>query len=92
MNLWRNDHNYNQRFRYTGAPDELFFQTALANSALPIVNKNLRYIHWTLGDHSPKTLTVKDYDAITQSDAFFARKFDANQDSAILNQIDELLL
>jgi hypothetical protein len=45
-----------------------------------------------LGGSNPKILTVKDFDAVAQSECFFARKFDIKVDTAILDMIDAHLL
>jgi len=55
-------------------------------------NNNLRYISW--GDaksSSPNTLTIEDYDSISQSDCFFARKFDKKKSKELLNRIKQKL-
>lgn len=78
--------------------DELFFQTLLLNSPYRVncVADNLRYIDWDAQSgkkvSSPKILTLADYERLRQSPAFFARKFDAVIDSAILDKIDTTLL
>lgn len=78
--------------------DELFFQTILMNSPYKdnCVDDNLRYINWDTQSgkkvSSPKTLTLADYEQLQKSPAFFARKFDADIDSDILDKIDTTLL
>src|SRR5690606_28584234 len=64
-------------FRHTWGPDEFFFQTILYNSPYreDIVYDGLRYIDWSEGKASPKTLTLGDLDALHQEGKFFARKF-----------------
>lgn len=72
-------------FKYTWAPDELFFQTILYNSPVAgdIEPKPLWYIDWS-ANGPPKTLSADDIDAILQSEALFARKFDDNKSMDIL--------
>ncbi|MEI9947066.1 MAG: beta-1,6-N-acetylglucosaminyltransferase [Chitinophagaceae bacterium] len=76
--------------------DELFFQTVLLNSPFKnnCVNNSLRYIHWNEAsmeeNKSPGIIGIKDLAVIQQSPAFFARKFDAAVDSAILNELDKI--
>jgi len=68
------------RLRYTWCAEEIYFQTILLNShyAESIKNTNLRYIDWKSGRGGyPAFLDESDYDAIKQSKALFARKFDA---------------
>jgi len=77
-------------FKLTWAPDEIIFQTILYNSGFreSIVNNNLRYIDWSAGKPSPKTLTTEDLPELLKSDALFARKFDMKNHIEILNQLD----
>jgi hypothetical protein len=86
---------YRRFFRYVDVPDELFFQTIIMNSpwASRAVNDNLRYIAWRDPDAaSPAVLGVADFHRLRRSRKLFARKFDAVQDSAILDLIDERLI
>lgn len=75
-------------FKYTWAPDELFFHTILYNSPLKktLVNRSLWYIDWNTNG-SPKTLTLDDYDRIVRSDALFARKFDETESKLLLSEL-----
>jgi len=77
-------------FKLSWAPDELFFQTILYNSKYKneMVNNNLRYIDWSQGNASPKTLTLEDLPAIMESGKLFGRKFNAKTDSLILDKLD----
>lgn len=81
-------------FKYCWGVDEFVFQTIAYNSAFGpnIVNNNYRYVDWSANLPSPKTLTLEDYNALANSPHFFARKFDSNVDSAILDKIDANLL
>ena len=80
-------------FKHTHIPDEMFFQIILLNSPIrdTIINDNLRYI--LLEDMHPETLTI-DYfkDLIEMKNKFFARKFDVNVDSKILDLLDDIIL
>ncbi len=51
---------------------------------------NRHLIHWTPGMAHPHVLVSKDFDELIGSDAFFARKFDPNVDSTILDMLDEV--
>ena len=77
----------------TWAVDEVFFQTILCNSPLrdTLVNDNLRYIALNEG-FRPVTYTIGDADTLTSSGKFYARKFDSNVDSAILDYLDKQAL
>lgn len=81
-------------FKLTWGCDEFVFQTILYSSTYQsqMVNNNLRYIDWSLGGARPKILTIDDADKLKESNKFFARKFDQNIDSKILDWIDEQLL
>ncbi len=81
-------------FTFTWAPDELVFQTILFASIhkQDMVNDNKRYIDWSEGKASPKLLTINDKNALQESGQFFARKFNQDHDSNILDWIDEHLL
>jgi len=78
-------------FKLTWAPDEFIFQTILFNSIYKedIVNNNLRCIDWSGGKKNPKIFTSNDLNLLMESNQFFARKFDVNVDSKILDLIDE---
>jgi hypothetical protein len=57
-----------------------------------MINNNLRFIDWSKGGSSPKTLTMQDIDQISRSGKFFERKFDESIDSNVLEWIDTNLL
>ncbi|MFC3196185.1 beta-1,6-N-acetylglucosaminyltransferase [Parapedobacter deserti] len=81
-------------FKHTWGPDEFIFQTILYNSPFreELVNDNLRYIDWSEQRASPKTLTIADYYKLANSGKLFARKFNPDVDSEILDLIDSCLL
>lgn len=81
-------------FKLTWAPDEIIFQTILYNSVFrhSMVNNNLRYIDWSEGKASPKTLTEEDLPKLLDSDALFARKFNSVTNPEILTKLDQLIL
>lgn len=78
-------------FKNTWGSDEFFFQTLIYNSDYKsdMVNDNLRYIDWSEGKASPKTLTIADAERLTNSGKLFARKFNSKVDSKILDYLDE---
>ncbi len=80
--------------KFTWGIDEILFPTLIMNShfASNTENNNFRYIDWSEGNAHPKILKTADFDALAQSNDFFARKFDADQDSQILDLIDTRLL
>ncbi len=77
-------------FKLTWAPDEFIFQTVLFNSDFKedMVNNNLRYIDWSQGKASPKTLTMEDIPALEQSGCLFARKINMQTDKNLAEAID----
>ena len=79
-------------FKLSWAPDELFFQTILYNSPhkKDLVNDNLRYIDWSEKKASPKTFTLADVPLLTASGKLYARKFNANTDAAVLDELDKI--
>lgn len=80
-------------FHHVFAPDEMFFQTVLMNSHWrnAVVNDNLRFIDWSKGEGSPSILTSDRFNELMTSGKLFARKFDPDVDSAILDRIDAVL-
>ena len=77
--------------KFTWGSDEFIIPTILMNSPYQnkIINENYRYIDWSEGNVSPKTLTIGDYDKIINSDDLFARKFDMDIDKEILYKLNE---
>jgi len=80
--------------KYTRSPDEMFFQSLIMNSlyAKDVVNDNLIYLDFSQGNPNPKLLNNDDFDKISCSTKFFARKFDVEYDYLILDAIDKLLI
>ncbi|MDE5413800.1 beta-1,6-N-acetylglucosaminyltransferase [Alkalihalobacterium chitinilyticum] len=78
-------------FKYVFIPDEIFFQTIILNSDFKelVVNNHLRYIDWS-SDPAPKVLGKEDLNLLINSNKLFARKFDCNKDSEVLDLIDEI--
>lgn len=83
-----NDKKILKRFRWTMISDELFFQTVVAKlDGIKIAEQVLRYIDWFTGPEYPRTLRKDDYANIVNSDALFARKFDPDVDSDVIEMI-----
>ncbi len=78
-------------FHLTPIPDEAAFHTVLANSGgLSICDEDFRYIHWNRAtDPHPATLTTSDIPKLRATKAYFARKFDADVDSDVLDALDD---
>lgn len=90
-----NHPDYFEFHKYSAMPDEMFFQTILLNSDNHqildnIVCDGLRYIDWTKPDPPyPAILTTGDFPSIINSGKLFARKFDTEIDSQVLDMIDQ---
>lgn len=90
-------------FRHTSTCDEIFLPTLVCNSTFrnnlydPKVVKsqrdvnmsNMRFIDWTRGEsvRHPWTFREEDYDLLMGVDHMWARKFDENVDSVIIDRI-----
>jgi hypothetical protein len=92
INYLKDNPDIRRYFRMTWAPDEFTFQTILHNSQLreKVFNDNLRYIKFLSGNFHPQTLTLDDATSLARSNKLFARKFNEQQDSAILDYLDSL--
>jgi hypothetical protein len=79
--------------KYCWGTDEFAVASLIMNSKFrhTTINNNLRYIDWSEGNAHPKLLTIVDIPMLIQSNALFARKFDENTDSGVLDYIDEIL-
>jgi hypothetical protein len=79
-------------FKNTFHPAESYIQTILMNSKYRdcIVNNDLRFILWPqIDDGHPKILTITDFNDMVSSDRLFARKFNSQIDSKVLDLLDE---
>lgn len=91
--LVANEKNIHRDFGFGLCADELFLQTIIMNSPFRnnIANDSLRYIDWIRG--KPYIFKSEDYDILMLSNKLFARKFDYNKNSDIVDRIfDELHL
>jgi len=73
-----------KRLQYTLIPEEIYIPTMLmANPSknINVVNNTKRYIKWRMEGSSPITLNETDFEQIAQSDNWFARKFDFENDN-----------
>lgn len=77
-------------YMHTFIPSESFYQSILYNAKdLRMHNDNLRFAIWNdESDSGPKTLTHSDLPAVVDSHAFFARKFDVDIDSEVLDELE----
>lgn len=79
-------------FRHVRIPDEIFFQTLIMNSPFRkrLADGDLRYVDWREGGNSPRVLTCEDLPSLATTDALFARKFDPDVDSEVLDRVDRM--
>lgn len=70
--------------------DESFFQTILVNSRKFNISKDCkRFFDFPKLSHGhPRVLTAQDYNILSNANVFFARKFDSDRDSQILDLLD----
>lgn len=81
-------------FRRTVCPDEAVIPTLLVNAGrFRLCDDDLRYADFTGSKKSgsPRVLTLDDLPAITGGTHYFARKFDAGRDEAVLDRLDEIV-
>ncbi len=76
--------------RHSAHANETLFPTVLLNSPLAatIVNTHLREIDFLPHALHPRTFTSRDFDRLTASPMFFARKFDETVDAGILDRLE----
>ena len=93
-------------FRHCGIPDELAIPTlAMASPLAPkVANENLWFVRWTLFSKHPEILRRSDFDEMRKAAAegsvvggwgrrkLFARKFDQEVDSSVLDLVDSSLV
>jgi hypothetical protein len=91
VDYWETNPKLRRFINLTWGADEFLFQTILYNSPFKnkMINNDCRYIDWSDGGVSPKTLTMADADALVTCGKLFARKFDINKDEAVLDFIDQ---
>jgi hypothetical protein len=91
-------------YRNTHCPDEMFFQTILANSSFgPGIRRNLTYTDWSENDTGPAGITEKHLDLFSSTTLFepddlfgggemlFARKFSDDRPD-IVSAVDRLIV
>lgn len=83
--------SYLDYHEYTFVPDEIFFHSIIF-SKIPKekIAPSLTYVNWSRKDVPlPVTFSSEDLEELKSRPELFARKFDINYDSAILDKIDE---
>ena len=82
-------------FKFSLIPDEMYFHTITMNSKFSSKVKNdyLREVEWDGGDGThPLIWTKNDFERLSSTKNFWARKFEDNIDSEILDLIDSKIL
>lgn len=84
---------YQAFYKNSFIADEGFFQTMMMNNDFhgEVMQDDLRFIDWVPdGDIKlrPRTFTAKDTKQLIASHNLFARKFDANEDEVVLDEIE----
>jgi hypothetical protein len=93
---------YRAFYRHSSCADEIWLQTVLYNSPYMArrafmgyddeLAATMRYVDWTGGGASPRTLTGADFDMLMKSGLLFARKFDESADADVIRRIAEDVL
>jgi hypothetical protein len=92
IDFYDHDIRVKEHYRKTLVPEESYFHTVLANAPnLKLSQNHFRYVDWTERLSNPKILRTQDLPKLIESGAHFARKFDDNIGSGILNEIDKLI-
>lgn len=90
LNVSTSNSGLHRHFKRCPIPAESYFQCILGNARdIRIANDCKRYIDWSLGGPHPKTLTAADLPMLLRSPAHFARKFDPEVDTEVLDRLDE---
>lgn len=86
-----NNKEFLSRFSYTRCADEVFFHTILLGFDYPgknnIANADLRFQDWETGPDYPRIFTMADIDRCLNAPELFARKFDEQIDSKVIDTI-----
>jgi hypothetical protein len=90
VNTVEKDAKLRRFFKLSWASDEFVFQTVIMNSPFrdKVINENYRYIDWSGGGSSPKTLDETDYEFMMHSGMLIARKVSAEVSGVLLDLID----
>lgn len=88
----KNNLHIKRYFKTIWAVDEVFFQTILMNSPYKdtLVNYNLRYIELD-AEKRPINYTMADAEKLSTTEALFARKFDRDVSTKVLDYLDSVI-
>lgn len=95
VNEHKTTRKWKKFYRYTLIPDEMYFHTITMNSKFKdnVENNLLREVEWEGGDGThPLVWGVNDFKRLQNTKSLWARKFEEEIDSSILDLIDKELL
>jgi Core-2/I-Branching enzyme len=80
-------------FKYCWGADEFIFASILYNSHYkPSIKDNLVYVDWQgQTEGHPRILTIRDKEALQQTEKLFARKFDIATDGKIISEVERFV-
>jgi hypothetical protein len=87
------DHpEYVEFYRGTMVPDESMLATVVFNApSLRVANRDVTYTRWRNGSEHPDLFVAADFPELMAVPQYFARKFDIDRDSHILDELDEFI-
>jgi len=90
MNYVNQRPKFKRFLKWSWGADEFTFHTLIMNShySKQVENNDYRYIDWSARDVHPKWLSTEDYDKIVATNDLFARKFNTDMDTNILDRLD----
>jgi Core-2/I-Branching enzyme len=89
--FYKNNRSIRRFFKYTHVPDEIIFQSILANSEFSNrIRTSLTYVNWRVGPPYPKILDETDLPTLRQAtDFLFGRKFDHIKSDGLMAALDQ---
>jgi hypothetical protein len=84
---------YIDYYRKTVVPDESMITTLVFNSlGLRVANRSVTHTRWSKSKSGhPDTFCLDDLPELIAAPEYFARKFDINKDSRILDRLDDFI-
>lgn len=87
------DRSLRRYFKYVWGADEFLFINLFTRSPFSrnLYKEGIHFMEWANGSAHARTLTKEDFSILAKSDKLFARKFNEEEDSEILNMIDKVI-
>jgi Core-2/I-Branching enzyme len=83
---------YVDHYRRTMVPDESMLATIVFNARqLRVTNRDVTYTRWEANSQHPDIFRTADLPDLLAVPQYFARKFDMDTDSRILDELDEII-